>query len=440
MTRLGFAPATALAIVFLARAASAQGPKNGQNPPAAVPVTGPTHTTTLELNLTVGETRTIPVADISSYLAGSPGIVDIKMNPEKTTFVIAAVRSGTTSLLFLRSNGSETSYTVNVFAKALDQIEKEVNELLVGYTGIRVRRVGNRLFMEGGVSTEADAKRMQLIANLYPGQVESLVVMGSVGKEHETNIRIDFYFVQYDKTSSYGVGVSWPGRIGGTGKLNFSHDLIANATSASATADQLLPALDIAQIRGWAKVLKHSTVITTSGTEATFANGGEQNFPVATGVTSSIQAVKFGTNMTVLPRYDAQTNKLEVKVNANVSDLTPPGGASSIPGRQTADIATLVHLRLGQSIVLSGIRTSSQTHAVTGLPGLSQIPILGLLFGSHQNSVNDIEGAVFIIPSIVESVPRGSHNIVDVAMKEYENYSGNIDPVASYPHAPPAYR
>jgi pilus assembly protein CpaC len=179
--------------------------------------------------------------------------------------------------------------------------------------------------------------------------------------------------------------------------------------------------------------------VTTSGSEATFENGGEQNFAVATGITSSIQAIKFGTNVTVLPRYDMTTKELEVKVAANVSDLTAPGGGA-LPGRSTSAINTFVHLKLGQSLVLSGIRTSRQTHGVTGLPGLSQIPVLGLLFGSHSNNEDEVEGAVFIIPSVVDTAPRRSHDIVEAAMKQFEEFNGNVERVSSFTSTPPAYK
>jgi pilus assembly protein CpaC len=157
-------------------------------------------------------------------------------------------------------------------------------------------------------------------------------------------------------------------------------------------------------------------------------------------LTGSIQAIKFGTNVTVLPRYDGSTKELEVKVHANVSDLTPPAGTTSLPGRTTSTVSTFVHLKLGQSLVLSGIRTSSQTHSVTGLPLLSQIPVLGVLFGGHTNSEDDVEGAVFIIPSVVDSMPRRAHDIVANAMQQYEDYSGGISSVSSFSHPPPAYR
>ncbi|WP_394836802.1 type II and III secretion system protein [Pendulispora rubella] len=399
---------------------------------------GPTRATTVEMTLIVGENKTIPAQGVTSYSVGAGGIVDVKVAPGLSQFVFVGARPGSTTVLMLMQNGTQVTYAITVYARSPEQVQQEVEQLLVGYTGLRLRKVGTRFFIEGGVATDGDARRIALIASLYPGQVESLVVVGSVGIEHTINIRIDFYFVQYDKTSTYGAGVRWPGAVG-PGGLVITRDLVANATNATATLDQALPALDLAQTRGWAKVLKHSTVVTTSGSEATFENGGEQNFPVSAGLTGTVQAIKFGTNMTVVPRYDSVTRDLEVKVNAFVSDLTPPA-AGSLPGRKTSTVNTFVHLKLGQSIVLSGIRSSSTTHSVSGIPLLSQIPVLGLLFGSHQNSEAEIEGAVFIIPSIVESVPRKAYDIVDAAMKQYDDYSGNLDSVNAYSKPPPNYK
>jgi pilus assembly protein CpaC len=441
-SQLLVALATAAAAFLATSGAQAQrrhgAPAVSAVPAAATPDVKPTKATTIDVSLVVGENKTLPASDVASYSVGASGIADVKVTPDQNQFVLIGLRPGATTVLMLKKNGTEVTYAVNVYARSPEIVEKELEALLVGYTGLRIRAVGPRFFIEGGVSTEADAKRINLIASLYPGQVESLVVVGSVGTEHTINVRIDFYFVQYDKTSSYGVGLAFPGRIGG-GSLNATYDLVGKSGTATLTAAQALPALDLAQSRGWAKVLKHSVVVTTSGSEATFENGGEQNFAVATGITSSIQAIKFGTNVTVLPRYDMTSKELEVKVNANVSDLTAPGGGA-LPGRSTSAINTFVHLKLGQSLVLSGIRTSRQTHGVTGLPGLSQIPVLGLLFGSHTNEEDEVEGAVFIIPSVVDTAPRRSHDIVGTAMKQYEEFSGNIGNVTSFNAQPPAYQ
>jgi len=428
--RHGVALALTALMLAVAPAALAQRPGSGHSP---------SHATTIELNLIVGENKTISTSDVTSYSVGTPGIVDVKVPPSMDVFVFVGLHAGSTSVLMLKSNGSEVTYNVNVYARAPAAVEQELEQLLAGYTGLRIRKVGTRFFIEGGVATEADAHRVTLIASLYPGQVESLVVVGSVGIEHTINVRVDFYFVQYDKSSNYGIGISYPGSIGPP-TLNASYDLVGKTWTATAAVEQALPSLDLAQTRGWAKVLKHSTVVTTSGSEATFENGGEQNFAVAAGLTSTIQAIKYGTNVTVLPRYDSATHDLEVRVKADVSDLTPAASTSSLPGRQTAAMNTFVHLKLGQSIVLSGIRTWSVTHSVTGIPLLSQIPVLGILFGGHTNSETDTEGAIYIIPSIIESVPRRAHDITDTAMREYEDYDGNIRKVSSFPEPPPSYQ
>jgi pilus assembly protein CpaC len=89
-------------------------------------------------------------------------------------------------------------------------------------------------------------------------------------------------------------------------------------------------------------------------------------------------------------------------------------------------------------LVLSGIRTRNERHQITGLPLLSRIPVLGVLFGSHSDATEETEGALFIIPSVVESLPKSKYNIVDEAMRQYEDYSGDIDEVKSFSKNPPS--
>lgn len=395
---------------------------------------------TKELTMATGENRTIPAADVRNYSEGTPGIVDVKLTSDASQFVIVGLKPGSTSLLLIKKDGSEVNWIINVFSRSPQLVEKEVTDLLQGYTGVRLRRVGARFFIEGGVSTQADVDRIKQIAALYPGQVESLVALGSGGMGRTSNVRIDVFFVQYKKTSSYQVGINFPVEVGflQNPQSNFSYDFIANTVSAQATiAQQPLPALDIAAAHGWAKVLKQATVITTNGVEASFSNGGEQNFPIATGLTGSIYPIKFGATVTVLPRFDPDSGDLEVKVDVDVSDLTPSVAGTTLPGRDTSKLTTIVHMKLGQSLVLSGIHTRSQSHQVNGLPLLSEIPVLGLFFGSHSDQREDRDGAVFIVPSIVEAPGVSPYDMIRDAMMQYSDYDGDIRSVKLYERMPP---
>ena len=396
----------------------------------------------VEVTMAVGDSKSLTVGDVANYHVATDGIVEVHFNGD--TVVFDGKHTGSTSVVLIKRNGFETTYIVNVFQRDPVTVEKELVELLEGYTGVRPRRVGARFFIEGGVSTDADAKRISLIASLYPTQVESLVVVGSSGADRTVNVRIDFYFVQYDRNSSYGVGVTYPSQFAaGSYSLGINNfpklNNVSPTLQSSASFSQTLPALDLAETHGWAKVLKHSTVVTTSGSEATFKSGGEQNFQIATAQATGIHPIPFGTNVTVTPRYDLRSRDLDVKIGADVADLTPPEGATTLPGRNTTTISTFVHVKLGQAIVLSGIRSRAQTHSVAGIPGLDWIPVLGLLFASHTNAVLETEGAVFVVPSVVEAIPKRSFDMVDAAMRHYEDWQGEIDEARSYTHDPPSY-
>lgn len=397
-----------------------------------------------ELNLAVGENKTIPANDVKNYSEGTPGVVDVKLTTDSSAFVVVGLKSGSTSLLLIKKNGQEVTWTINVFARSPAIVENELKQLLEGYTGVKVRRVGSRLFIEGSVASETDVKRIQQIASVYTGQVESLVGVGAT--KDRTNIRVDFFFVQYTKESGYQFGIAYPGRIGGLQEqggaaINATYDIKTGASTAiTNVVNHPLPALDIASRYGWAKVLKQASVITTNGSDATIDAGGEQNFPVASGFTGTIQKITFGTVVNVQPFYDPTSRELEVKVVADVSDLTPPGPGTHLPSRQLTKVSTVVHMKLGQSLILSGFHLEAERKSAEGIPLLKDIPIIGVLFGSQRNSSEETEGAVFIVPSVVEPTAKPAIELVNETLKQYEDWSGTPvigKPIPNvYPKAP----
>ena len=398
-----------------------------------------------EIALAIGETKTISAKDVRNYSEGSPGIIDVKLTTDNSQFVLAGRKPGSTTMLLIKNDGSQINVTVHVFARSPAVVEKELTQLLEGIAGVRVKRIGARIVMDGVVSNETELKRVQHIATLYPNQVESLVTLPGGGGASTTDskyiVRIDFYFIQYDKNSSYGVGLGWPGSVGGDAvvKSNVTFDFIGGSRAATASiTNQPIPRLDIASRKGWAKVLKQATVVTNNGVEANFQNGGEQNFTVNTGLTVGVQRISFGTDVTVLPRYNPQKREIEMKLVADVSDLTSSAGATSLPGRNTSKLTTNITLKLGQSIVLSGIRTKTQAHSVTGLPGLSSIPVLGLLFGTHADDELQTEGAIFVVPNVVEAVPSQAAEMVESALAKFADYSGAVEKVDAYDKRPGA--
>jgi pilus assembly protein CpaC len=398
-----------------------------------------------DITLAIGETRTISAVGVKEYSEGVKGIVDVIPTPDGKTFVITGKKEGTTTLLLIRQDGTQTVYEIAVARRNIIIVEKEVQELIKDMSGPKTRRIGSRVFIDGAVNTPAEKARVDQIAALYGDQVQSIVTVGKF-EERKLLIRLDFFFVQYEKTSGYNVGVGWPASIGGNVgnqavfNSQFTFDFITRTTTTAnaSIVNQPMPRLDIAARHGWVKIAKQSSVITANGNEATFQNGGEQNFIVSTGLAIQLITVKFGTNVTVLPRYDSNTRDVELKLGADVADLTPPTTTNGPPGRTTTKLDTQVTLKLGQALVLSGIKTATTRHLVQGLPGLHEIPVLGLLFGSHSNDRQDVEGAVFIVPSVVDTVPKSALELINNAMTTYKEFSGEIEYVDTYPHTPPS--
>ena len=402
-----------------------------------------------DISLAIGETRTLSAAGVREYSEGVKGIVDVVPTPDGKTFVLTGRKEGTTTLLLIGTSGAQTTYEINVARRNVAAVEREVQELIKDISGPKTRRVGARVFIDGAVATPAEKGRVDQIAALYGDQVQSIVTIGRF-EERKLLVRLDFFFVQYEKTSSYNAGIGWPATIGGTQvgvndpvfQNTYTFDFITrtSTTAQASIVNQPMPRLDIAARRGWVKIAKQSSVITSNGNEATFQNGGEQNFitgGAGSGLISQLVSVKFGTNISVLPRYDSNTRDVELKLAADVADLTPALIAGGPPGRTTSKLETQVTLKLGQALILSGIKTATQRHAVAGLPGLSEIPVLGVLFGSHSNEKADIEGAVFIVPSIVDTVPKSALELINNAMTTYKEYSGEIEYVDAYPKTPP---
>ncbi len=331
------------------------------------------------MKLEVGTQQVISSENVRSYSEGVPGIIDVRLTNDSKSFVIVALRAGQTTLLMIMSDGTEKLYRITVFD---------------------------------------------------PNAAAKPAAVGGIPKETVTardNIRLDFYFVQFDKSYGHQLGLDWPGRFG-EATVQALYDVQA-ATFESATAvvqSQALPALDLAQSTGWAKIQRHATLITANGTKAEFMGGGEVNIAVQGSLTTGIHRIEFGSTIGVLPRYDSENGRLELEIHADVSDLADDRGTGT-PGRVTSTLDTLVNLELGQSLMLAGLVAHSQSRSHSGLPGLSQIPILGALFGTHTEVASDTEDVVFIVPSVLDAVSQDSRTRIKEALDAYDEYTGDFD-------------
>jgi pilus assembly protein CpaC len=100
-----------------------------------------------EISLAVGETKTLPAGGVKEYSEGVKGVVDVVPTPDGRTFVITGKKPGTTTLLLIKTDGSQTTFDISVANRNPQQVEKEIQSLLEPFPGVRSRRVGSRIFL-----------------------------------------------------------------------------------------------------------------------------------------------------------------------------------------------------------------------------------------------------------------------------------------------------
>ncbi|TNF64999.1 MAG: hypothetical protein EP303_00115 [Deltaproteobacteria bacterium] len=172
---------------------------------------------------------------------------------------------------------------------------------------------------------------------------------------------------------------------------------------------------------------RQATLVTANGTEAVFSSGGEFNVQVQNNLTVNVQAIEFGTKVSVLPKYDSKTGRMELEIVADVSDLDAEKGIQRIPGRITSHVETLVNLELGQSVSLAGIRARTERRTKNGIPGLALIPFIGALFGTQSRETEDNESYMLVVPSVVEPISLSQRDRVEEAIRVYESFHGGVD-------------
>lgn len=324
-----------------------------------------------ELTLKVSEQQVIGAQGVRSYSEGTRGIVDVRLTRAGDQFVLVGQKPGKTSLLLIMESGEQKHVTVVV------------------------------------TDPEGTVRRAH-----------------APTVDRQDNIRLDFYFVQLNRSQRLNVGLAYPASISmGTFSAGFDFLTQRFESATAVVQDQALLRLDLAQAGGWAKLQRKAAVITENGQQTKFSGGGEVNIPVVGSLSTGIHAIQYGSTVEVLPLYDEETGRIQISLRAEVSDLTDDEG-SGVPGRVTSDLNTVVNLELGQAVILAGLSSESRVETRNGVPGLSQVPIIGWLFGGQRRAYQTVDNVIFIVPTVVNATSHEAREQIKAALDIYDDYRG----------------
>jgi len=206
--------------------------------------------------------------------------------------------------------------------------------------------------------------------------------------------------------------------IGTGGVISTNGASSAGAVSSAVNIFALRPDLNLLteiqalEGKNLLEMLADPSLLTFSGTRASFVAGGEFPYfvpqPSGNSVVFTIEFKEYGIRLNFLPRITPQ-GTIHMQVNPEVSSLDYAHGiafqGTTIPGTSVRKVSSEVDLESGQTFVIAGLLDKEITESLNKIPGLGDIPILGKLFQSKTINKTNSELMIIITPEIVRPIP-----------------------------------
>jgi general secretion pathway protein D len=126
-------------------------------------------------------------------------------------------------------------------------------------------------------------------------------------------------------------------------------------------------------------------------------------------IVNSIELRDTGVILTVTPRVNAGglvTLEIQQEVSNVVRSETQTQSEQSTPTISQRLVSSTVAVQSGETVALGGLITDDRERSRSGVPILSSIPVLGVLFSTRSRTLERTELLVLLTPSVIDSPER----------------------------------
>jgi pilus assembly protein CpaC len=333
---------------------------------------------------------------------------------------------GTISMYVWERTGGLHRYEI-VVQRDLAHLNDQIKRLFPG-EDIEAQSSGKGIVLSGLVSSKAVFDNAATVAGGYVDKADEVVNMLRLQESTASNqvlLRVRFAEVSRSAITNLGASLF-------TG-ANGSQGVLARTTAGTTapvfdssdptqqklvfsdflnlflfdTKHQLGTVIQALQTKGQFQSLAEPNLVAESGKEASFLAGGEFPVPIAQGsganMAISVQYKEFGVRLNFTPVIHG--DRVHLKVRPEVSTLDFANGVLlqgfRIPALSTRRTETEVDLENGQTFAIAGLLNNSMNNTLQKIPGIGDIPILGMLFKSKAASKDQTELVVMITPQIL---------------------------------------
>lgn len=402
--------------------------------PAKVRSAAPISVRTRFLPLGIGKSVVVNLPrEAKDVLVADPKIANAVIRSAERAYIIG-VGVGQTNVVFFDADGQQIgSYDIAV-KRDLNGVQAALHESV---PGVHIEGVGDGVILTGSVSSPVEAQQAADIAGRLVGGSDKVVNSIVVRGRDQVLLKVHVAEVRRDIIKQMGIDLSASMNYG-TAIVNFNNSNPLTASGGPLVSNNGLSAASIlkgaptfqATLRamendGVMRTLAEPNLTAISGESATFIAGGE--FPVPAGYscdptthvcTTQISYKKFGVSLNFTPVV-LSGGRISLRVMTEVSELSNDNAITvtqalsstssnsiTIPSIRTRRAETTLEIPSGGTMAMAGLIQEQTKRAVSGLPGLDQLPVLGALFRSQDYVNDETELVVMVTPYVVRAVPE----------------------------------
>ncbi len=377
-----------------------------------------------EISLLVGESSVIDCDfDVGRISTTTPEVVDTVALSRREVLLLAK-GYGFSTVGVWSKEGRRVLYKVTV-GHDLGQVRELLRKTFPGEE-IEVQGARDTLSLTGRVSSQGVADRATALVTPLAKAVVNNLAVAAAPPDKQVILRVKFAELNRTAANSFGLGLISTGALNTIGRVTTGQfpapqpDRVGGAGAQFTISDALnifafRPDLNLAafiqalQNQNVLQILAEPNLVTTSGKEASFLVGGEIPVPVVQGGANTgavtVTFREFGIRLAFKPDITPLgTIRLHVKPEVSMLDVANGVTLSGfrIPALATRRMETDIELSEGQSFTIAGLVDDRAAETMSRIPGLSNVPVLGALFKSRQESKNKTELVVIVTPAIVD--------------------------------------
>jgi pilus assembly protein CpaC len=401
---------------------------------AAAPVAADGQMNARFLSLGIGKSIVIDLPrDIKDVLVADPKIANAVVRSSQRAYIIGAA-IGQTNIVFFDSAGQQIAAYDIAVKRDLNGIRAALKQTMPN-ADIQIDGLSDGVILSGAVSNPIEVQQAGDIAARLVGSADKVTNSITIRGRDQVMLKVTVAEVQRAIIKQLGIDLTANLNYG-TAVVNFTNSNPFTALGRSLSGNSIGTAFGSSQVPGVPSVsatiraMESAGVIRTlaepnltaiSGESATFIAGGE--FPVPAGYScdpvthvcnTQISFKKFGISLNFTPLVLGE-GRISLRVMSEVSELSndnaftlvvSPGNSLTVPSIRTRRAETTLEIPSGGSMAMAGLIQEQTKAAINGLPGLSQLPVLGTLFRSRDFVNNTTELMILVTPYVVRAVAQ----------------------------------